>query len=99
MRPIKKTTEKLCPHCGDVYPCFRETCREASSWTTNRLVDSRGLPVTTKRSQLECERVRKKPQFRLLPDAIERIRAAALREGIDMSDYVERWALSLPPVE
>lgn len=89
----------LCPFCGDSIEkkgaCPRETCSEASARIPLADVDSRGFPVMRKTWQPEGKRVRKAHNLRILPSAWEDIRRAATAEQLTMSDFVERWALSL----
>lgn len=84
----------LCPHCG-AEDCKREKCLQASARLSTLVTITRGLP-NIRKPQREQDRVRKSSTYRLLPVVRERIRRAAEREGLGISEFVERWALSLP---
>lgn len=92
----------FCPFCGgesekNGRPCARQECQEASARVPLAEASSRGYPLIRKGRgwQTEEDRVRKQAKLRLLPDCYARIRCAASREGITVSDLVERWALTL----
>jgi len=91
----------ICPFCGGEAeksgrPCQREKCQEASTRVPLAKESSRGYPLIRKGWQMEEDRLRKQAKLRLLPDLYDRIRAAAAREGMTVSDFVERWAKTLP---
>lgn len=48
--------------------------------------------------QPEAERRRKQQKLRLLPTAIASLRAHAAADGVRVSEFVERWILTLPRI-
>lgn len=95
----------LCPYCGvevpQKGPCDSKVCLDNAAKIIYARRSKRGVPMVFKGRdpQPEHERIRKQHMFRLLPGVGLRIRAQAKREGINMCDLVERWALSLPPAD
>jgi len=96
-----------CPFCGaprerideEVQQvCERPACRRAAAHVIRVSMDSRGVPLFTRRRipKPEADRARKQKKLRLPPEAIARIHAHAAAERLGFSAAIERWALSLP---